>query len=63
MRCARQNMAGLLGRPKNLTGTRWFLFAAMQNLRAWWDGGNGRYQPTIDTIVKQADEQITIPKD
>jgi hypothetical protein len=30
-------------------GTQPFLLAAMQRLRDWRDGGNGRHQLTIDT--------------
>jgi hypothetical protein len=44
--------ARLVRTAKNFTGTRSFLFGAMQHLHDWWAGQNGHHQPTMDTMVK-----------
>lgn len=46
----------LVRTANNSAGTQLFLVAAMQHLHDWWDGQNGHHQPTIDAMVKQADE-------
>jgi hypothetical protein len=53
----------LVRTANNSAGTQLFLVAAMQHLHDWWNGQDGHHQPTMDTIVKQVNEQITIPKD
>lgn len=37
--------------------TRPFLLSAIQFIRNWWGGGNGRHQPTIDNMKQRKRHQ------
>ena len=40
----------LVKKALNSKWTRPFLLSAIQFIRDWWGGGNGRHQPTIDNM-------------
>ena len=55
LRGAKQaRLANIVQQPK---GTRPFLFAAIQLIRDWWSGGNGRHQTTIDNMKQRNKHQ------